>query len=134
MYSFYLKYHVIYNNLPPADRLGWDIIKCPPSIRSHFYKMLLISFTWEEKITKLSCNIIRLQKRAKNFGLILKNKMAATDIFRLSFFIFSSSSYFGCVIARVLNFLGEINYYMVLLKKSIFGVCLFVCVYTGLVG
>ena len=68
--------------LSPASGRSRDIIKCLPymhvSIRqSHFYINLNISFICKDIFTKFEGKVYGYENMyVKNFGLILKNKMA----------------------------------------------------------
>ena len=77
------------NYLPPvAEGRGWEIINafrmlvCAcvhlPVHLSHFYINLNISFIYKDIFTKFAGNVYCYENMSvKNFGLILKNKMAA---------------------------------------------------------
>ena len=70
----------------------------------------------------------------KIFWPILKNKMAAIAVFPIFILNSMSQYYYGCVIATVFKFSGQIRYYKRLLKNIVFGACVCVCVRTGSVG
>ena len=56
-----------------------------PSVRLFvtYYKKLSISFTFEDMVTKFAHNVYAYKHMSLiNFGLILKNKKAATNMFQ----------------------------------------------------
>ena len=82
-------------SLPPADRPGTEIIKCPMFVRVCVralvtcYKRLHISFVYEQKFTQLTQKVnVKEGMSFIIFCLILKNKMAARAVFRFFFLLF----------------------------------------------
>ena len=82
-YIIYIYDLSIYYLSPVAEGHGREIIKRLPSVRpsvrsSCFYINLNISFIYKDIFTKFAGNVYGYKNLSvQNFGLILKNKMAA---------------------------------------------------------